>query len=67
MTAAARLAQPQIANEVIEGEGPARVNASFPEPGEYLIRARLDNWNASDSDGLDQCCWSNAWLRVQVQ
>ncbi len=67
LPAAARLAQPQIANEVIEGEGPARVNASFPEPGEYLIRARLDNWNASDSDGLDQCCWSNAWLRVQAR
>lgn len=67
LPAAARLAEPQIANTVVEGEGPARVNASFSEPGEYLIRARLDNWNASDSDGLDQCCWSNAYLRVQVQ
>jgi hypothetical protein len=51
---------------VSEGEGPARVYATFPEPGEYLIRARLDNWNASDSDGLDQCCWSNAYQRVRV-
>ncbi len=36
------------------GEGPARIIATFSEPGEYLIRARLDNWSASDSDGLDQ-------------
>lgn len=49
-----------------ESKGPARVIATFSEPGEYLIRARLDNWNASDSDGFDQCCWSNAYQRVHV-
>lgn len=48
------------------GKGPARVMATFSEPGEYMIRARLDNWNSSDSDGLDQCCWSNAYQRVHV-
>ncbi len=63
----ARLAAPRVANAVAEGKGPARINATFSEPGEYLIRARLDNWNASDSDGLDQCCWSNAYLRVRIE
>ena len=48
------------------GKGPARVVATFPEPGDYMIRARLDNWNASDSDGYDQCCWSHAFQRVRV-
>jgi hypothetical protein len=48
------------------GKGPARVMVTFTEPGEYMIRARLDNWNSSDSDGLDQCCWSNAYQRVRV-
>ena len=51
---------------VSEGKGPARVVARFSEPGEYMIRARLDNWASSDSDGLDQCCWSNAFQRVRV-
>lgn len=51
---------------ILEGRGPARVNARFSEPGEYMIRARLDNWASSDSDGLDQCCWSNAYQRVLV-
>ena len=51
---------------VPQGSGPARVNATFSEPGEYMIRARLDNWASSDSDGLDQCCWSNAYQRVRV-
>ena len=49
-----------------ESVGPALVIATFSEPGEYLIRARVDNWNASDSDGFDQCCWSNAYQRVNV-
>ena len=57
---------PQHAVWVKEGKGPARVNATFSSPGEYMIRARLDNWRSSDSDGLDQCCWSNAYLRVRV-
>jgi len=49
-----------------QNKGPARVIATFSEAGEYLIRARLDNWSASDSDGFDQCCWSNAYQRVIV-
>ena len=48
------------------GKGSASVLATFSEPGEYMVRARLDNWNSSDSDGLDQCCWSNAFQRVRV-
>lgn len=48
------------------GKGLARVIATFSEPGEYMIRARVDNWKSSDSDGLDQCCWSNAYQRVTV-
>ena len=51
---------------ILAGKGPARVMATFSEPGEYMIRARVDNWQSSDSDGLDQCCWSNAYQRVQV-
>jgi hypothetical protein len=61
-----RRAPPQHAVAVKESVGPAQVTASFSQPGEYLIRARLDNWNASDSDALDQCCWSNAYQRVRV-
>jgi len=57
---------PEVAMDIEGGKGPARVNATFAAPGEYLIRARLDNWKSSDSDGLDQCCWSNAYQRVTV-
>lgn len=50
-----------------EGEGTVRVYATFTEPGEYLLRARADNWGANDSNALDQCCWTNGYLRVNVE
>jgi hypothetical protein len=42
------------------------VIATFTVPGEYLMRARVDNFNSADSSGGDQCCWTNAYIRVTV-
>tara|TARA_B110000858_G_C17809687_1_gene480423 strand:- start:10054 stop:10932 length:879 start_codon:yes stop_codon:yes gene_type:complete len=56
-----------LASIAIPGsKGPARVRATFSEPGEYMIRARLDNWNAAESTGFHQCCWSHGFQRVRV-
>ncbi len=49
-----------------EGYGTGSVYATFSEPGEYLMRARVDNFNSADSSGGDQCCWTNAYIRVTV-
>ena len=52
---------------VVEGgTGEADANVVFSEPGEYVLRARVDNWDANDSTGGDQCCWTNAYVRVTV-
>jgi hypothetical protein len=40
--------------------------ATFTEPGEYVLRVRVDNFSASDSSFADQCCWSNGFVRVNV-
>ena len=48
------------------GTGEATTAAVFSEPGEYVLRARVDNWGANDSTGGDQCCWSNAYVRVTI-
>ena len=48
------------------GSGEAATSAVFSEPGEYVLRARVDNWDANDSTGGDQCCWTNAYVRVTV-
>ena len=49
-----------------DGYGTGSVYATFSEPGEYLMRARVDNFNSSDSSNGDQCCWTNAYIRVTV-
>ena len=49
-----------------EGNGVARVIATFSAPGEYLMLARVDNWSATDSSQGSQCCWTNGYVRVSV-
>jgi len=51
---------------LIEGAGTANIYATFVEPGEYLLRIQADNWAAPDSAENDQCCWTNAYLRITV-
>ncbi|MCY4574389.1 MAG: hypothetical protein OXF01_16525 [Gemmatimonadetes bacterium] len=51
---------------VVGGTGEATAIVAFSEPGEYVLRARVDNWSANDSTGGDQCCWTNAYVRVTV-
>jgi hypothetical protein len=57
------------------GEGGANSNdgwtvvstkATFWEPGDYVIRLRVDNFMAPDSKFDNQCCWSNAYVPVTV-
>jgi hypothetical protein len=49
-----------------DARGTARVLATFHAPGEYVMRAQADNWSGPDSTSGDQCCWSNAYVRVRV-
>jgi hypothetical protein len=44
-----------------------RFRATFDTPGAYVIRVRIDNFNAAgDSNMGNQCCWSNGYVRVRV-
>ncbi|HET9949170.1 MAG TPA: hypothetical protein VFQ22_09635 [Longimicrobiales bacterium] len=52
--------------ELEEGRGTASVVATFNAPGTYIMRAQADNWDAPDSSSGDQCCWTNAYVRVEV-
>jgi hypothetical protein len=48
------------------GQGTASVIVTFPVAGEYLMLAQVDNFDANDSGSQDQCCWTNATVRVTV-
>jgi len=39
---------------------------TFPEAGDYIIRLRVDNFTAPDSQFDNVCCWSNAYFPVTV-
>ncbi len=56
------------ANEVSvkDGQGIAKVYATFSAPGEYQIRIRAENFAAPDSQEGDQCCWTNLYQTVNV-
>lgn len=55
---------------VLPTEGPdanqGRFTASFDTPGRYVIRIRVDNFGAPDSQPGNQCCWSNGYVVVRV-
>lgn len=46
--------------------GSVTSTATFSEPGEYILRVRVDNFTYSDSRFDNQCCWSNAYVPVSV-
>ncbi|MBL4574211.1 MAG: hypothetical protein JKY86_14250 [Gammaproteobacteria bacterium] len=71
-------ARPDFSSEKITGRDRAKANegmsdwttvqteATFWEAGEYIIRLRVDNFEAPDSKFDNQCCWSNAYIPVTV-
>jgi hypothetical protein len=56
--------EPPPPNEITlpTGGGTALQQVRFSVPGTYLLRGRI---NPSDAAG-GQCCWTHAWVRVEV-
>jgi hypothetical protein len=46
--------------------GKAVTDATFSEPGEYVLRAVANDWSGDGGRGF-QCCWSNAQVKVTVK
>jgi hypothetical protein len=44
----------------------AKTNAYFSEPGEYVLRARVND-QSGDGGGGDQCCWTTGLVRVNIK
>ena len=73
-------AVPEFSNPVVTGRDRARdagesasgdwtevtTQATFSEPGDYVIRLRVDNFLAADSRFDNVCCWSNAYVPISV-
>jgi len=51
-----------------EGDTHAVTTATFTEPGTYLLYVRADHSDQRVSAaGLEQCCWTNGYVTVQVE
>ena len=46
--------------------GKATTTATFSEPGEYWLRAQINDATGNGGGG-DQCCWSNVLIKVTVR
>ena len=44
----------------------ATTNATFSEPGSYIVRVRANDASGVANAGHAQCCWSNGFVKVTV-
>jgi hypothetical protein len=49
-----------------ELQGSATTSVTFTQPGEYVLRARVDNFGRVDTSSGNQCCWTNGYVKVTV-
>jgi hypothetical protein len=50
----------------LKAEGRATTTARFSAPGEYILRAQVND-TSGDGGGGNQCCWTNAHVKVTVR
>jgi hypothetical protein len=53
-------------NPIAELQGTGATTATFTQPGEYVIRVRVDNFGRLDTSPGNQCCWTNGYIKVRV-
>jgi hypothetical protein len=46
--------------------GQSTTNATFEQPGEYVVRVKADTFGYSDASSGNQCCWTNGYQKVTV-
>jgi hypothetical protein len=63
-------AEPKFANPrpAIDAaaDGKSETTVTFPQPGEYWLRAQFND-SSGEGGGGDQCCWSSALVKVMVK
>jgi hypothetical protein len=55
----------ESARPTIEKDGKATTTATFSQPGEYVLRAQVND-RSGDGGGGFQCCWTNAHVKVTI-
>lgn len=50
-----------------ESGGRSETEATFSEPGDYILRVRANDYSGLSSGGHSQCCWTNGFVLVTVK
>lgn len=53
-------------SDVKELQASVSTTATFTQPGDYVLRARVDNFGRLDTSAGNQCCWTNGYVKVTV-
>lgn len=56
-----------VTSGLMELEGSSSSTATFTQPGNYVLRVRVDNFGRPDTSAGNQCCWTNGYARVTVK
>jgi hypothetical protein len=56
----------KVKPEIIKPENKATTNATFSQPGDYVLRAQVND-NSGEGGGGFQCCWTNVLVNVSVK
>lgn len=68
-SASVKFADPVIRlnfNEKYDAFQEAKTTATFSAPGEYVLRAQVND-RSGDGGGGEQCCWTDALVKVSVK
>jgi hypothetical protein len=50
-----------------QADGTATTSVTFKQPGDYVVRVRVDNFGQLDTSAGNQCCWTNGYVKVTVR
>ena len=55
-----------VSPAIAAADGKAETTVTFPEPGEYWLRAQFND-SSGEGGGGDQCCWSSVLVKVNAK
>ena len=50
----------------VDPTGKSTTMVTFRDPGDYVLRVRVNDYSGNVRGGHSQCCWTNGYVQVAV-
>ena len=50
----------------VDRTGKSMTMVTFQEPGDHVLRVRVNDYSGNVRGGHSQCCWTNGYVKVSV-